>query len=476
MIKFRTEGDSLGTMEVPANAYYGIQSLRARNNFGITGYKLSSTFIKSMAMVKKATSLMNLEAGVIEKDVADAMIQASEEIIDGKFHDQFITDVIQGGAGTSMNMNVNEVIANRANELLGGKLGKYEFVTPNDHVNYGQSTNDVIPTSGKLTVIQLCESLLSELEELKKSLYEKGAEFDHVIKMGRTHLQDAIPIRLGQEFKAYARPIRRDIKRIKETLEDFYFVNMGATAVGTGLNADTTYVKDIAAKLGEVTGMDFKQSTDLVDGTRNLDGFVWLSSALKVCAVNLSKMANDLRLMASGPRAGFFEINLPMRQPGSSIMPGKVNPVIPEVMNQVSFQIFGNDLTITKAAEAGQLELNVFEPVLFFNLFQSIQILKNGAQTLNYNCIKGITPNAERTKEMVQNSIGIITAINPHVGYENASEVAKESLKTGRTVRELTVEKGLLTDKELDIILDVYNMTNPGISGKELMDEKKKNK
>lgn len=474
MIKFRTEGDSLGTMEVPANAYYGIQSLRARNNFGITGYKLSSTFIKSMAMVKKATSLMNSEAGVIEKDVADAMIQASEEIIDGKFHDQFITDVIQGGAGTSMNMNINEVIANRANEIMGGKLGKYEFVTPNDHVNYGQSTNDVIPTSGKLTVIQLCESLLSELEALKESLYEKGAEFDHVIKMGRTHLQDAIPIRLGQEFKAYARPIRRDIKRIKETLEDFYFVNMGATAVGTGLNADTTYVKDIAAKLGEVTGMDFKQSTDLVDGTRNLDGFVWLSSALKVCAVNLSKMSNDLRLMASGPRAGFFEINLPMRQPGSSIMPGKVNPVIPEVMSQVSFQIFGNDLTITKAAEAGQLELNVFEPVLFFNLFQSIQILKNGAQTLNYNCIKGITPNAERTEEMVQNSIGIITAINPHVGYENASIVAKESLKTGRTVRELTVEKGLLTNEELDVILDVYNMTNPGISGKELL--KKKNK
>lgn len=474
MIKFRTEGDSLGTMEVPANAYYGIQSLRARNNFGITGYKLSSTFIKSMAMVKKATSLMNLEAGVIEKDVAEAMIQASEEIIDGKFHDQFITDVIQGGAGTSMNMNINEVIANRANELMGGKLGKYEFVTPNDHANYGQSTNDVIPTSGKLTVIQLCESLLSELEELKKSLYEKGAEFDHVIKMGRTHLQDAIPIRLGQEFKAYARPIKRDIQRIKETLEDFYFVNMGATAVGTGLNADTTYVKDIAAKLGEVTGMEFKQSTDLVDGTRNVDVFVWLSSALKVCAVNLSKMANDLRLMASGPRAGFFEINLPMRQPGSSIMPGKVNPVIPEVMNQVSFQIFGNDLTITKAAEAGQLELNVFEPVLFFNLFQSIQILKNGAQTLNYNCIKGITPNAERTEEMVQNSIGIITAINPHVGYKNASEVAKESLKTGRTVRELTIEKGLLTEEELDIILDVYNMTNPGISGKELM--KKKNK
>jgi len=476
MNKFRTEGDSLGTMEVPANAYYGIQSLRARNNFGITGYGISSTFIKSMATVKKATSLMNLEAGVIEKDIAEAIIKACEEIIDGKFHDQFITDVIQGGAGTSMNMNINEVLANRANEIMGGKLGKYEFVTPNDHVNYGQSTNDVVPTSGKLTIIQLCESLINELEGLKDSLYEKGVEFDHVIKMGRTHLQDAIPIRLGQEFNAYARPIRRDIKRIKETLEDFYFVNMGATAVGTGLNADVTYVKDIASKLSKVTGMDFKQSTDLVDGTRNLDNFVWLSSALKVCAVNLSKMANDLRLMASGPRAGLFEINLPQKQPGSSIMPGKVNPVIPEVMNQVAFQIFGNDLTITKAAEAGQLELNVFEPVLFFNLFQSIQILKNGAQTLNYNCIKGITPNADRTEEMVQSSIGIITAINPHVGYENAANVAKESLKTGRTVRELTIEKGLLTSEELDIILDVFNMTNPGISGKELMDKKKKNK
>jgi aspartate ammonia-lyase len=473
MKKFRTEGDSLGTMEIPAGAYYGIQTVRGRNNFGITGYRLSSTFIKSMAMVKKATSIMNAEAGVIEQDVANAMVQACEEIIDGKFHDQFLTDVIQGGAGTSMNMNINEVIANRANELMGGKLGKYEFVTPNDHANYGQSTNDVIPTSGKLTVIQLCKSLLEELEELTKSLEEKSVEFDHVIKMGRTHLQDAIPIRLGQEFNAYARPIRRDIARIKETLEDFYFVNMGATAVGTGLNADTTYVKDIAAKLSEVTGIKFKSSTDLVDGTRNVDVFVWLSSALKVCATNLSKMANDLRLMASGPRAGFFEINLPMRQPGSSIMPGKVNPVIPEVMNQVSFQIFGNDLTITKAAEAGQLELNVFEPVLFFNLFQSIQILKNGVQTLNYNCIKGITPNAEITREVVRNSIGIITAINPHVGYKAASDVAKESLKTGEKIRDIVVRKGLLTHKELDVILDVFNMTNPGISGKEIMDAKK---
>ena len=463
-------------MEIPAGAYYGIQSVRARNNFGITGYGLSSTFIKSMAMVKKATSLMNAEAGVIDQDVANAMVQACEEIIEGKFHNEFITDVIQGGAGTSMNMNINEVIANRANELMGGHLGKYEFVTPNDHANYGQSTNDVIPTSGKLTVITLSKALLEELEELNKSLAEKAVEFDCVIKMGRTHLQDAIPIRLGQEFNAYARPIRRDIDRIKETLKDFYFVNMGATAVGTGLNADTTYVKDIAKKLATVTGIDFKQSADLVDGTRNVDVFVWLSSALKVCATNLSKMANDLRLMASGPRAGFNEINLPMKQPGSSIMPGKVNPVIPEVVNQVCFQIFGNDLTITKAAEAGQLELNVFEPVLFGNLFQSIKILKNAVQTLNYNCIKGITANPEVTREVVENSIGIITAINPHVGYKNAADAAKESLKTGEAIREIVVRKGLLTHKELDIILDVYNMTNPGISGKELLDEKKKNK
>jgi len=474
MQKFRTEGDSLGTMEIPAGAYYGIQSVRARNNFGITGQKLSSTFIKSMAMVKKATSLMNAESGVIDQDVADAMIQACEEIIEGKFHDQFITDIIQGGAGTSMNMNINEVVANRANELMGGKLGKYEFVTPNDHVNYGQSTNDVIPTSGKLTVITLCESLLEELEELNKSLAEKAVEFDGVIKMGRTHLQDAIPIRLGQEFNAYARPIRRDINRIRETLEDFYFVNMGATAVGTGLNADTSYVKDIAKKLAKVTGIDFKQSTDLVDGTRNVDVFVWLSGALKVCATNLSKMANDLRLMASGPRAGFNEINLPMRQPGSSIMPGKVNPVIPEVVNQVAFQIIGNDLTITLAAEGGQLELNVFEPVLFGNLFQSIKILKNAVQTLNYNCIKGITANAEITREVVRNSIGIITAINPHVGYKAASEVAKESLKTGEKIRDIVVRKGLLTHEELDVILEVFNMTNPGISGKALLDKKKK--
>ncbi|MEG0398205.1 MAG: aspartate ammonia-lyase, partial [Cetobacterium sp.] len=363
MEKFRLESDSIGTIQVPEKAYYGVQSLRGQNNFNITGYRLGDNFIKALAYVKKAATIANFDAGVISQDVSDAMILASNEIIEGQFKDQFITDVIQGGAGTSMNMNMNEVIANRAGEILGGELGKYDKVDPNDHVNYGQSTNDVIPTTGKVTIQIMTTELISTLERLYSTLMKKSEEFDHVIKMGRTHLQDAVPIRLGQEFKAYAQPIQRDIKRIKTALDDLRYVNMGATAVGTGLNADIEYVHNVVRILSEVTGIEFHQSYDLVDGTRNLDSFVWLSSALKVCAVNLSKMANDIRLMASGPKAGIAEINLPQQQPGSSIMPGKVNPVIAEVMNQICFQVFGNDLTITKAAEAGQLELNVFEPV-----------------------------------------------------------------------------------------------------------------
>lgn len=348
MIKYRLESDSIGTLEVPADAYYGVQSLRGQNNFHITGYKVSDTFIKALAYVKKATSKANFEAGVITQEVEAAMVQAADEIINGGFRDQFITDVIQGGAGTSMNMNMNEVIANRANEILGGELGKYDKCHPNDHVNYGQSTNDVVPTAGKLTVQFMIKDLLVSLQELFDTLQAKGEEFDHVIKMGRTHLQDAVPIRLGQEFRAFSGPVARDIKRIKEAVEELTYVNMGATAVGTGINADINYVKNVVRILSEVSGFDFKQSPDLVDGTRNLDSFVWLSSALKTCAVNLSKTANDLRLMASGPKAGLAEISLPQQQPGSSIMPGKVNPVIPEVLNQVCFQIFGNDITIVK--------------------------------------------------------------------------------------------------------------------------------
>lgn len=469
MKKFRLESDSIGTLEVPVDAYYGVQSLRGKNNFHITGYTVSGPFITALAYVKKATSIANYEAGLIGKDVAEAMVQAADEIIHGKFRDQFITDVIQGGAGTSMNMNMNEVIANRANEILGGELGKYDKCHPNDHVNYGQSTNDVVPTAGKLTIQMLIKDLLADLQYLYDTLQTKGNEFDHVIKMGRTHLQDAVPIRLGQEFKAFSQPVKRDIKRISAAVEELTYVNMGATAVGTGINADVEYVKNVVRILSEVTGFNFKQSPDLVDGTRNLDSFVWLSSALKTCAVNLSKTANDIRLMASGPKAGLAELGLPQQQPGSSIMPGKVNPVIPEVLNQVCFQIFGNDITITKAAEAGQLELNVFEPVLFFNLFQSIEILKNGIVTFVENCLKGITAQEENCKNWVDRSVGIITALNPHIGYKNAADIAKESIRTGTPVAELVLAKGLLTKDELNVILNPFEMTKPGIPGKELL-------
>jgi len=472
MKKYRIESDSIGSMEVPADAYYGIQSLRGHNNFNITGYKMDETFIRALAHVKKAAALANHQAGVISIEIKDAIIQAAEEIVEGKFKKQFITDVIQGGAGTSVNMNVNEVIANRANELLGGELGKYDMVNPNDHVNYGQSTNDVVPTAGKLAIQFKIKKLLKSLKKLHCVLLDKSKEFDDVIKMGRTHLQDAVPIRLGQEFRAFAGPVGRDINRISYAIEELTYVNMGATAVGTGLNADVEYVNNVVKILSEVTGFRFKQSSDLVDGTRNLDSFVWLSSALKTCAVNLSKTANDIRLMASGPRAGLGELILPQQQPGSSIMPGKVNPVIPEVLNQVCFQVFGNDITIVKAAEAGQLELNVFEPVLFFNIFQSIKILKNAINTFIENCLKNIKANIDNCQYWVDRSVGIITALNPHIGYKNASIIAKESLNTGIPVAQLVLEKGLLTQEELNIILNPFEMTKPGIPGKELLNKK----
>lgn len=473
MIEYRIETDSIGSLKVPKDAYYGVQSVRAMNNFHITGYKIGKDFIISMAYVKKAAAMSNYRAGIISKEIQDAIVMACEEIINGKLHDEFITDVIQGGAGTSVNMNMNEVIANRAGELLGGELGKYDKVHPNDHVNCGQSTNDVVPTAGKLTIQIMGKKLIETLERLETTYKIKAEEFDGVIKMGRTHLQDAVPIRLGQEFGAFSAPVRRDIKRIKIALEELKAINMGATAVGTGINADVDYVHDVVKVLAKITEIDFTQAKNLVDGTRNLDSFVWLSSSLKVCAVNLSKTMNDLRLMASGPKTGFGELNLPQQQPGSSIMPGKVNPVIPEVVNQVCFQLFGNDLTITKAAEAGQLELNVFEPVLFFNLFQSMEILTNVITTLIENCLLGITANEQRCKELVDNSIGIITALVPHIGYKNSSEIAKESLKTGQPVATLVLEKQLMSEEDLNIILNPYEMTRPGISGKSILKSKK---
>jgi len=466
---FRLESDSIGEKQVPKDAYYGVQTLRASENFKITGYNIHPEFIKALAEIKKAAAMVNMQVGLLDLKVGNAIIYACDEILQGKLHDQFITDPIQGGAGTSMNMNANEVIANRAIEILSEEKGNYNIVHPNDHVNMGQSTNDVIPTAGKMTTIVLLKKAIEKLEELFKALKDKTEEFDDVIKMGRTQLQDAVPIRLGQEFHAYSSVVKRDIARISRTIEDLRTINLGATAIGTGINADETYVKHIVPVLSTVSDMELIQSEDLVDGTQNTDGFVAVSSALKTCAVSLSKIANDLRLLSSGPRTGFGEINLPSKQNGSSIMPGKVNPVIPEVMNQVAFNIIGNDMTITMASEAGQMELNAFEPVIFYNLFQSIETLTNGVDTFINNCIVGITANKEHCKELVDNSVGIITAICPHVGYKEAAKIAKTAIKTGEAVRDIVLHEGILDESALDTILDPYGMTEPGISGKELL-------
>ena len=422
--------------------------------------------INSLAYIKKAAAITNCEVGLLDKKITQAIVQACDEILAGRFHEDFIVDPIQGGAGTSLNMNANEVIANRANEILGGKKGDYSMVNPNDHVNCGQSTNDVIPTAGKMTSLRLLKNLKKELMRLHTALNEKAEEFDGVIKMGRTQLQDAVPIRLGQEFKAYSVAVLRDINRMDKAMDEMRALNMGGTAVGTGLNADESYLRRIVPNLSEISDMELVQAYDLIDSTQNLDPFVAVSGAVKACAVTLSKIANDLRLMSSGPRAGFGEINLPAKQNGSSIMPGKVNPVIPEVVNQVAFNVIGNDVTITMAAEAGQLELNAFEPIIFYCLFQSIDTLGYAVQTFVDNCVKGITANETRCRYFVENSVGIITAICPYVGYQKAAEIAKEAIKTGESVRKLIIEQGILTEEQMDEILDPVQMTEPGISGK----------
>ena len=465
--EFRTEKDSIGTKNVPEDVYYGVQSLRAAENFHITGLNMHPEIINSLAYIKKAAAITNCEAGLLDKKIAQAIVKACDEILGGKLHEDFIVDPIQGGAGTSLNMNANEVIANRANEILGGKKGDYSIVNPNDHVNCGQSTNDVIPTAGKMTSLRLLKNLKKELMRLHTALEKKAEEFDGVIKMGRTQLQDAVPIRLGQEFKAYSVAVLRDIRRMDKAMDEMRTLNMGGTAVGTGLNADEAYLRRIVPNLSEISDMELVQAYDLIDSTQNLDPFVAVSGAVKACAVTLSKIANDFRLMSSGPRAGFGEINLPAKQNGSSIMPGKVNPVIPEVVNQVAFNVIGNDVTITMAAEAGQLELNAFEPIIFYCLFQSIDTLGYAVQTFVDNCVTGITANETRCRYFVENSVGIITAICPYVGYQKAAEIAKEAIKTGESVKKLIIEQGILTEEQMDEILDPVQMTEPGISGKE---------
>ena len=465
-MEFRVEKDSIGTKDVPENVYYGVQSLRAAENFHITGLNMHPEIINSLAYIKKAAAITNCEAGLLDKRRTQAIVQACDEILEGKFREDFIVDPIQGGAGTSLNMNANEVIANRAIEILGGKKGDYSVVNPNDHVNCGQSTNDVIPTAGKMTSLRLLKKLKKQLLRLHSALEQKADEFDGVIKMGRTQLQDAVPIRLGQEFKAYSVAILRDLNRMDKAMDEMRTLNMGGTAVGTGLNADESYLRRIVPNLSEISGMDLVQAYDLIDATQNLDSFVAVSGAVKACAVTLSKIANDLRLMSSGPRAGFGEINLPAKQNGSSIMPGKVNPVIPEVVNQVAFNAIGNDMTITMAAEAGQLELNAFEPIIFYCLFQSIDTIAYAVNTFVDNCVIGITANETCCRYFVENGVGIITAICPYVGYQKAAEIAKEAIKTGESVRKLIIETGLLTKEQMDEIMDPVQMTEPGISGK----------
>lgn len=461
MEQYRIEHDLLGEKKVPIDAYYGIQTQRALENFPITGYKSHKELVMAMVMVKKAAALANMQLGKLDKKRADAIIRAADEILSGQFLDQFVVDVIQGGAGTSLNMNVNEVIANRAIEILGGKKGDYTLISPNSHVNMSQSTNDVFPTAVRIAILKLVKSLLAELEYLHEALLKKSEEFDDVIKMGRTHLQDAVPIRLGQEFGAYAKAIERDVHRIENASEALREVNIGATAVGTSLNAQIEYINSTIENLRKISSLPIYSAENLVDATQNVDTLAAFSGSLKILGLNLSKIANDLRLMASGPRAGLHEINLPPVQPGSSIMPGKVNPVMAEVVNQVAFQVMGNDHAVALVAQAGQFELNVMEPVMVFNIIQSIEILTNVIRVFRERCIIGITANHKRCQDMVNRSVGIITVLVPHIGYEGASKLAKEVIISGKSVPEIILEKSILTPEETKVILSPQNMTQP---------------
>ena len=463
MSETRTEHDLLGEREVPAGVYYGIQTLRALENFEITRIPIAHypQFVEALAYVKKAAALANQQLGLLAPEITAAIVQASDEILAGGFRDDFAVDAIQGGAGTSTNMNANEVIANRANEILGGALGAYDRVHPNNHVNMSQSTNDVYPTALRLALHMKLEILLSALTALQGHFAEKGAEFADVIKMGRTQLQDAVPMTLGQEFEAYSVTIGEDIQRLMEAQALIREINMGATAIGTGLNAHPMYAALVTQKLRELTSIPVSKAANLVEATQDTGAYVQLSGVLKRVATKLSKICNDLRLLSSGPRAGLGEINLPRMAPGSSIMPGKVNPVIPEVVNQVAFQVIGNDVAVTMAAEAGQLELNVMEPLIAYNLFSSIDMLARACCTLGERCVRGITANREVCRHYVEHSIGLVTALNPLLGYEKSSEIAKEALETGGSVYEIVLQKGHLSQEQLEDLLKPENMTRP---------------
>ncbi|MBN2148696.1 MAG: aspartate ammonia-lyase [Anaerolineales bacterium] len=461
--KMRSEHDLIGERAVPDERYYGIQTLRALENFAITGIPISHypRLVHSLAYIKKAAALANMELGLLEEHIARAIVQACEDILAGMLHQDFVVDVIQGGAGTSTNMNANEVIANRALVILGHQKGQYQFVHPLNHVNMSQSTNDVYPTALRLTLSQKMDGMLVEMRTLRDALRQKGLEFADVLKMGRTQLQDAVPMTLGQEFEAWAVMVEEDIQRVIEAQALIREINMGATAIGTGLNAHPDYAPLVTERLRQVSGVPVVLSQNLVEATQDTGGYVQLSGVLKRVAVKISKISNDLRLLSSGPRAGLGEINLPRMAPGSSIMPGKVNPIIPEVVNQVAFAVIGNDLTVTQAAAAGQLELNAFEPVIAYSLFNSLDMLGRACRTLAERCVSGITANREHCRRMVERSIGLVTALVPVIGYEKSTEVADEALRSASSVYEIVLQKGYLTKAELDDLLTPERMTQP---------------
>ena len=467
--KHRLEHDLLGEREVADDALYGVQTLRALENFSITRDPLREypALVNALAAVKEAAALANGELGLLDPKVRDAIVRAAREIRAGRHHEHFLVDMIQGGAGTSTNMNANEVIANRALELLGRPRGDYAVVHPNSHVNLSQSTNDVYPTAVKLAIHSSIDELRAAMHELALAFLDKGTEFSGILKMGRTQLQDAVPMTLGQEFAAFGHTMLEDIDRLTETQALLCETNMGATAIGTGITAPPGYAERVRAHLVEITGLPLITAPDLVEATADTGVFVQVSSVLKRCAVKLSKICNDLRLLSSGPRAGLGEINLPPRQPGSSIMPGKVNPVIPEVVNQVCFDVIGGDVTVTMAAEGGQLQLNVFEPVIAYRILGGLQSLRNACTVLRELCVVGITANPDRMRWFVEHSIGIVTALLPAIGYEAATGVAKEALESGRSVYDVVCDRGLLTRDQLDEILDPARMTGGGEGGEE---------
>ncbi len=456
----RTEKDFLGEVQVPKDAYWGVQSQRAVENFPVSGLKLQRRFIRAQGIIKLAAATANMRVGQLESEMGDAIVQAAGEVVEGRFDDHFVVDVYQAGAGTSQNMNANEVIANRANELLGGRLGAYDPVHPNDHVNMAQSTNDTIHVALHIAALEAINGeLLPSLEALRSGLQSKAGEFDDVIKIGRTHLQDAVPIRLGQEFSGYASMVEHSIARVKNSSEGLSELVIGGTAVGTGLNAHPSYPDLALAEINRQTGLVFRRPDNMFEAMMNTDAVVEVSGALKTLAVSLTKIANDLRLLSSGPRTGLAEIRLPPVQPGSSIMPGKVNPVMAEMLNMVAFQVLGNDATITYASQAGQLELNVMMPVIAYNLLQSIEIAANGVVAFTQRCVKGIEVDREKCMSYVEWSTAMATALSPRLGYEKAAEIAKRAFAEGRTVREVALREGELSAEELEELLNADRMT-----------------